>query len=118
MISYAIKSCLFVSSQKNSLLESFLFRVIPSSRYDCTNLLGIQQGYFSRYLNPHTSNEKKSPKIGNPFWHEKQCIFTNQPSYFWLFLPICESVANLHKSTAEYPCLFLPIFRYLTCDNL
>src|SRR5205823_8350670 len=36
----------------------------------------------------HTSNEKKSPKIGNPFWHEKQCIFTNQPSYFWLFLAI------------------------------
>ena len=25
----------------------------------------------------HTSNEKKTPKIGNPFWHEKQCIFTN-----------------------------------------
>ena len=36
----------------------------------------------------HTSNEKKSPKIGNPFWREKQCIFTNQPSYFCLFLAI------------------------------
>src|SRR2546425_9232894 len=67
--------------------------------------------------NNHMSNKKKSPKIGNPFWHEKQCIFTNQPSYFCLFLailPICESVANLHESTLlfalnihAYFCLFL-----------
>src|SRR5205823_15055701 len=64
----------------------------------------------------HTSNEKKSPKISNPFWHEKQCIFTNQPSYFCLFLPICESVANFHESTLlfasnihAYFCLFFII---------
>ena len=43
---------------------------------------------------------------------------------FWLFLAICESSANLHKSSqiyfafrAENPCLFLPIFHHLTCDK-
>src|ERR1043165_8997193 len=76
------------------------------------------------FLALHTSNEKKSPKIGNPFWHEKQCIFTNQPSYFWLFLAIFAYLRICSKSPriyfafrAEYPSLFLPIFLHLTCGG-
>ena len=68
------------------------------------------------YNEPSTRRMKKSPKIGNLFWHEKQCIFTNQLTYFCLFLPICESVANLHESTLlfapnihAYFCLFFVI---------
>ena len=74
----------------------------------------------------HRSNEKKSPKIGMDFWHEKQSIFTNRTSYFWLFLAIfayfClfanlqQISTNLHKSTLlfapkihAYFCLFFVI---------
>ena len=44
-------------------------------------------------------------------------------AYSWLFLPIFTYLRICSKSPqiyfafrAEYPCLFLPIFRHLTCD--
>ena len=49
----------------------------------------------------------------------------NRPifAYSWLFLPILAYLRICSKSPriyfafrAEYPCLFLPIFRHLTCD--
>src|SRR5436190_22729381 len=48
----------------------------------------------------------------------------NRPifAYSWLFLPIFAYLRICSKSSqiyftfhAEYPCLFLPIFRHLTC---
>src|SRR5437868_7985391 len=48
----------------------------------------------------------------------------NRPifAYSWLFLPIFAYLRICNKSPqiyfafrAEYPCLFLPIFRHLTC---
>src|SRR2546427_443367 len=51
----------------------------------------------------------------------------NRPifAYSWLFLPIFAYLRICSKSPriyfafcAEYPCLFLPIFRHLTCGGL
>src|SRR2546421_5393938 len=46
-------------------------------------------------------------------------------AYSWLFLPILAYLRICSKSPqiyfafrAEYPCLFLPIFRHLTCDSI
>src|SRR5207247_4297667 len=85
--------------------------------------------YF--YSRSHTSNEKNLQKsailLARKAMHiyKSTVIFLPILDYFCLFLPICESVANLHESTFlfapnihAYFCLFFIIWPVLVMKAL
>src|SRR2546421_10842028 len=73
----------------------------------------------------HTLNEKNLQKSAILFGTKSNAYLQiNRPifTYSWLFLPIFAYLQICSKSPriyfafcAKYPCLFLPIFRDLTC---
>src|SRR3954470_11527466 len=73
----------------------------------------------------HTSNEKNLQKSAILFGAKsKVYLQIGRPilAYSWLFLPILAYLRIFSKSPqiyfafhVKYPCLFLPIFCYLTC---
>ena len=75
----------------------------------------------------YTSNEKNLQKSAILFGTKSNAYLQiNRPifAYSWLFLAIFAYLQICSKSPqiyfafrAKYPCLFLPIFRYLTRDT-
>ena len=118
LISVEIKG---YSSFNRALIQWYDFRhkndIQRSYKYGCPLLQITDTDRMKKNLQKSAwifgTKSKAYLQIGRPIF-----------GYFWLFLPICESSANLHKSPQIYfafraknPCLFLPIFRHLTCEN-
>src|SRR2546421_2835984 len=69
----------------------------------------------------HTSNEKNLQKSAILFGTKSNAYLQiNRPifGYFWLFLPICESVANLHESTLLFAPNIHAYFAYFSSFDL
>src|SRR2546422_646338 len=97
-------------SPQNSSFSSFVARAEP---------------YSNTRNSSHTSNEKNLQKSAILFGTKSNAYLQiNCPifAYSWLFLPIFAYLRICSKSPriyfafhAKYPCLFLLIFRHLTC---
>src|SRR2546429_9952154 len=102
--------------------EPFLSTFMKPMKKDVDLPTEVLELLVEYYYNAHTSNEKNLQKsailFGTKAMHiyKSTVLFLPILGYFCLFLPICESVVNLHESTLlfapnihAYFCLFFVI---------